>query len=338
MNKLDDCHTNVYYPPFGSVMSERTWEAQSGYRYGFNGQEVDNENNTPMSSYDFGSRVYNCNISRFLSIDSYSNEICWQSAYIFADCSPLKQIDFNGSTGVPVVAVKGNQVLIGGVKWLEKSKYDYAVNRAAGGGAWIYQKAKDDMGASPFGASLVLAFAMEEGGWGKGNQQEISHNPFSLLQQTPNGLKGTAHGYPIIYNTWESGFAAFKDLISDQYPDFLKLVKQNTVTADDINKALKSGPFHESGGYTNSDKGEALVGVLKYAITFTVDQLEAENKKLTEEINAAIADQETKTGRKGGIGGFEGFVKMMKVQRNKEEIAKLNESYDLLKEKFPEPK
>ena len=72
-NGLADYYTadvataNDYYP-FGMTMPGRKYsQANSGYRYGFNGKELDNS--TGEGNLDFGARMYDARIGRFKSID-----------------------------------------------------------------------------------------------------------------------------------------------------------------------------------------------------------------------------------------------------------------------------
>jgi RHS repeat-associated protein len=66
------------------------------YRYGFNGQEKDNEVKGVGNSLDFGARVYDSRLGRFLSGDIYTNVFSFQSSYCFAGNSPIKFIDMEG--------------------------------------------------------------------------------------------------------------------------------------------------------------------------------------------------------------------------------------------------
>jgi RHS repeat-associated protein len=84
-----------YYPPFGSVMSERTWEAGSGYRYGFNGKEVENEIHI-NASLDFGARTYSSLLGRWLSIDPHSSQYPGLTPYCFVANNPIVAIDPDG--------------------------------------------------------------------------------------------------------------------------------------------------------------------------------------------------------------------------------------------------
>ena len=273
------------YYPFGMLVPNRH-KATDGYRYGFNGKEKDDEiRGGEGNNYDFGARMYDPRTGRFFSRDPREKDFPYQSSYIFASDNPIALIDFNGESGIvpPVTQVFPNTVQIGGKKWIDRYKFDYVLNNNEGGGEWMYDKAKKEMNASSFGAALVMAFAIEEGGWGKGNDQSNTHNAFSLLSKSAKSKVGTAHGNVITYANWDDGFSAFKNLIDKKYPAFNDLLTKDNVSADDINKALSSGNFHKLGGYTDSDKGKAILGVLKYAIVFRVhdinEQIKTLNKK-----------------------------------------------------------
>lgn len=181
----------------------------------------------------------------------------------------------------PVTKITSNTIQIGNKKWIDRFKFDYVLNNNEGGGEWMYNKAKKEMNASSFGAALIMAFAIEEGGWGKGNDQSNTHNAFSLLSKKAKSKAGTAHGNVITYANWDEGFKAFKDLISKKYASFNDLLTKDNVSADDINKALSSGSFHKLGGYTDSDKGKAILGVIKYAIIFRVHDIKEQIKTLS---------------------------------------------------------
>lgn len=183
-----------------------------------------------------------------------------------------------------ITNISDKVVQIGNKKWIDRYKFDYALDTKPGGGGWIYNKAKTDMGATEFGAALVLAFACEEGGWGKGNDQSNTHNMFSLLSKNAKSKVGTKHGNVITYESWDEGFAAFKSLIDTKYSTFNALLKKDSVSADDINLALSSGNHHKQGGYTDSDKGKAITGLLKYVIVFVNHDITQRIKDLEKEI------------------------------------------------------
>jgi len=84
------------YYPFGMQMPGRIDDVISKYRYGFNGMEKDDEFKGEGNSYDFGARMYDSRIGRFLSVDPRTNEFPHIAPYVFAGNKPINHIDFGG--------------------------------------------------------------------------------------------------------------------------------------------------------------------------------------------------------------------------------------------------
>lgn len=69
----------------------------ANYRYGFNGKELDPEGmGGGGSTYDYGFRIYNPNLGRFLSVDPLSIDYPWYTPYQFAGNTPIWAIDLDG--------------------------------------------------------------------------------------------------------------------------------------------------------------------------------------------------------------------------------------------------
>jgi RHS repeat-associated protein len=84
------------YYSFGMQMPSVNFSG-SNYRYGFNGKEKDNEGlGGGQSTYDYGFRIYNPAISRFLSVDPLSSSYPWYTPYQFAGNMPIWAIDLDG--------------------------------------------------------------------------------------------------------------------------------------------------------------------------------------------------------------------------------------------------
>ncbi len=66
------------------------------YRHGFNGMEKDNELKGDGNSYDFGARIYDSRVGRFLSLDPLAKSFPFWSPYLFASNGPLRFVDING--------------------------------------------------------------------------------------------------------------------------------------------------------------------------------------------------------------------------------------------------
>ncbi|HET9824144.1 MAG TPA: RHS repeat-associated core domain-containing protein [Chitinophagaceae bacterium] len=92
--KADIASANDYYP-FGMVMPGRTFTASSDYRYGFSGKEKD-KNVSSLTAYDYGFRIYNPAIGRFLSVDPLAKKYPMLSPYQFAGNNPIRYIDLDG--------------------------------------------------------------------------------------------------------------------------------------------------------------------------------------------------------------------------------------------------
>ena len=81
----------------GVVLEGRSWSAESGYRYGFNGQEKDDEGmGGGGQTYDYGFRIYNPALAKFLSVDPLSASYPWYTPYQFAGNKPIWAIDLDG--------------------------------------------------------------------------------------------------------------------------------------------------------------------------------------------------------------------------------------------------
>jgi RHS repeat-associated protein len=81
-------------------MPERKYDNGSGYRYGFNGKEMDKET-SPTTTYDYGFRIYSPALGKFLSVDPLTKSYPWFSPYQFAGNSPILNIDLDGLENQP---------------------------------------------------------------------------------------------------------------------------------------------------------------------------------------------------------------------------------------------
>jgi RHS repeat-associated protein len=66
------------------------------YRYGFNGMENDDEVKGEGNQLDFGLRIYDPRLGRFLSVDPMGQIYPWQSSYLYASDNPIALIDAEG--------------------------------------------------------------------------------------------------------------------------------------------------------------------------------------------------------------------------------------------------
>ncbi|WCL81580.1 hypothetical protein PPO43_00520 [Saprospira sp. CCB-QB6] len=85
---------SLYYP-FGWEMPGRKFVSGEEYRFGFNGKEDDRDWGT-QNIQDYGFRLYNPSIGKFLSVDPLAPDYPWYTPYQFAGNRPIECIDLDG--------------------------------------------------------------------------------------------------------------------------------------------------------------------------------------------------------------------------------------------------
>ena len=88
------------YYPFGFQMPGRVYEGD--YRYGFNGKEQDPETYGTGNIYDYGFRIFNPRIGKFLSVDPLYKDFPMLTTFQYASNNPILNIDLDGLEGTPV--------------------------------------------------------------------------------------------------------------------------------------------------------------------------------------------------------------------------------------------
>ena len=82
---------------FGSQMPGRsTYNPSSNYRYGFQNQETETEITNSPSHLDFGARIYDSRLGRWLSLDPLQAKYPSLSPYNFTANNPILFIDPDG--------------------------------------------------------------------------------------------------------------------------------------------------------------------------------------------------------------------------------------------------
>ncbi len=68
----------------------------TGYRFAFIGKEKDDEVKGTGIQYDYGFRIYDTRLGKFLSVDPLTKSFPWYTPYQFAGNSPILHIDLDG--------------------------------------------------------------------------------------------------------------------------------------------------------------------------------------------------------------------------------------------------
>ncbi|HSI74964.1 MAG TPA: RHS repeat-associated core domain-containing protein [Lunatimonas sp.] len=90
----------------------------STYRYGFNGKELDDSGEWGgQNNYDYGFRIYNPSIAKFLSEDPLTASYPMLTPYQFGSNTPIQAIDLDGLEAI-FGSQKDAEVVCFLFKWL----------------------------------------------------------------------------------------------------------------------------------------------------------------------------------------------------------------------------
>ena len=121
------------YCPFGMAMPGRT-DNSPQYRYGFNGKEKDESGEFGnLTNYDYGFRIYNPGIGKFLSVDPLTRGYPMLTPYQFASNTPIWAIDLDGLEAIPfqlAVDLNAKNVQIISTTTLEKNNKPWILHEA----------------------------------------------------------------------------------------------------------------------------------------------------------------------------------------------------------------
>jgi len=88
------------------AMPGRTYSAAGAYRYGFNGKENDNEVKGEGNQQDYGMRIYDPRLGKFLSVDPITADYPELTPYQFAANTPIMAIDLDGLENFPYLGAR----------------------------------------------------------------------------------------------------------------------------------------------------------------------------------------------------------------------------------------
>ena len=109
------------YSSFGAPLPGRTFEIQE-YKYGYNGKENDKE----TGYQDYGFRMYDPNIGRFISVDPITKKFPDLTPYQFASNTPIQAIDLDGTEAVRVSRIQYavyDRTKLKKTEWLEVASF-----------------------------------------------------------------------------------------------------------------------------------------------------------------------------------------------------------------------
>ncbi|WP_124979579.1 RHS repeat-associated core domain-containing protein [Nonlabens xiamenensis] len=85
------------YDPYGMLLNNRHGSVDSDvYRYGFQGQERDDEVNGEGNSYNYTIRMHDPRLGRFFAVDPLDAKYLWYTPYQFSGNRPIDKIELEG--------------------------------------------------------------------------------------------------------------------------------------------------------------------------------------------------------------------------------------------------
>jgi RHS repeat-associated protein len=101
------------------LMPRRSFSSASAYKFGFNGKENDNEVKGLGNQQDYGMRIYDGRVGRFLSVDPIRRQYPQLTPYQFASNRPIDGFDLDGLEFVGGTAAEAQAY---GDAWIRKDQ------------------------------------------------------------------------------------------------------------------------------------------------------------------------------------------------------------------------
>ncbi len=259
------------------------------YRYGFNGKENDNEIKGEGNQQDYGMRIYDPRLGRFLSEDPITKKYPELTPYQFASNRPIQGIDLDG---LEVFLVTGSANAFAGIFGLEVSaglgishegialvagvanQIGIGIEAGVGVNFTIFPtmkefKSLDDPNSYSSGISGGFL-----GKFGVGLEYSDGHFGGTVSY-------GVGIGAKITYSVGGKNLSAMKVI---KWDEIVKYIKSDTRDAQSLKKALN----------ITGNKNENTVQIVKdYFKQLETDFISKRKKDLNNEINNAIKSLKT---------------------------------------------
>ena len=227
------------------------------YRYGFNGKESDFEvKNSGGSSYDYGLRIYDPRLGRFLSVDPLEKQYAWNSPYSFATNRVIDGVDLDGleylsSEDARVQFINGRlELKLENMHNITHSAYDEANKDIRN---WVDEDGNKTIGMNPTVENIMVAAPEVK-------KPELSDMP-DLRKMTPsatntsptvpkNPSSSSAQGAPEVSSPEGKGIGkvaivvdavnfALSQYVSYSFKDDKSLVDDHTIVANQVIADMK---------------------------------------------------------------------------------------------------
>ena len=202
------------------LMPGRNEVIGEGYRFAFNGKEFDSEVAGNGNQYDYGFRIYNPRIGRFLSVDPLTKSYPMLTPYQFASNMPIWAVDLDGKEALIInhntkeVKVIGNMFYVteGNYKVSSRPELETEIKEQ------IINKIQSDRELKSLGGySISISLNSFDGGSYSENIEKAKHSTIHYLDE--NGIDQKIVNYRTGVVIAQTG----KDNMSDElYREYFK--------------------------------------------------------------------------------------------------------------------
>jgi RHS repeat-associated protein len=179
-----DVQTVQDYYAFGMQMPGR--KLSGGYRFGFNGKENDNEVKGEGNIIDFGERIYESRLGRWLAVDMAAKSSPGETPYRFGHNNPVRFLDPNGQWEED--GHFWTVYAMGVAKGLSKARAYEIAKKAEYFDHFVHRDANGNINMSIHPSSTGLAWGKDGGlgTWADGSKQGDWHALTGGLQAHAN--------------------------------------------------------------------------------------------------------------------------------------------------------
>lgn len=268
----------------------------NGHRYGFNGKEKDDEVKGSGNSLDFGDRIYDPRLGRWLSTDPLQKKYPDLSPYNFTGNNPILFVDYDGKDfGIKIDHEAKTIVIVANVYTTSKATYDQAKTSA---GQWNAKSATVDGYTVTFQVKvhepskgvftddqLKNKKARDNAAWGDASSDAIGNEYAGVDGYNSKEVSGesfvggvTANGKHISMNNHDEmgDMGNFEDLVTHEMGHLFGLDDK------DGDKDGKTDPYYGGKGgvmeYKGTDLNPISDGDVKSILNFAKDALGGKTK------------------------------------------------------------
>ncbi|MFB6305494.1 MAG: RHS repeat domain-containing protein, partial [Flavobacteriales bacterium] len=242
-----DVVTEQAYYPFGMMMPHPENVDAGGHRFGFNSKYSDDELHGNQNSYNFGARIYDARIGRWLSMDPKAGNYPDWSPYSYALDNPTNAIDPDGKDVYLVVwTTKNGEIGHAGI----------AVDN--------YEEVEKKVNRPPVEPALAVKGAGKEMSYTKTFYKKEGVTYYDLWPGESVGGKNAGKDVPAKYNKKNTNFKALKnkDITGQEGrpPDGVIRIKTDRIKDQDVKNAIqefiKNNPKYNGRNCNCSDFAE----------------------------------------------------------------------------------